>query len=431
MSPATMAWGEILEEHGSEAAFLFELRSRAFVSYRQTLDSLAFLDERLLAHLDGLEVATSQSWELLAAGLGSDQAGEAFVSAWLALGMEGDGWKAPLEAALAEPASPAGLSGALRLARGPAIEARLQHLATRDPLPTRALAHDALAFRGKPVAPAVARTLLTGDDPVARMAGVNIAARLRLRELANPIAAVCDDPAEWLAVRALQALALLDDREAAARARALAPREDRAGGAALRLLGAIGTAADATFLTERAAGGHAREALLALGRLGDPAGIEPILAACEDPKRARAAGHAFEILSGARLERDRLSRNEPPPSPEEEEKLEIDPDDGLAWPEASRVRDWWESRSQKPRRGARWRAGAAFDWEAVAAEAADEFLPLPDRDDVLMELAARLTLDHAERRDWATGLRAATPGVAEVRRQARKLEAGPWPAGPR
>ncbi len=428
MSPGALAWTDLLEEHAGEAAFLAELRSQAFVSYRQTLTSLAELDERLLAHLDGLLVAPDAAWELAGAGLTSDQPGEAFVAAWLALAGGDDAWTDALEGALVEPASLEGLSGALRLARGEHVERRLTRLASREDLVVRALALDALAFRGRPAGAAPARALLESGHPVARMAGINVAARGRLRDLRPLLSAAAGDPQEWLAARALQAMALLADREAAALARGALRRPDRAGAAAIRLLGLIGASGDVAAVAGLATGAHAREALIALGRLGEPSSFATLLDACEDPKRARAAGHGFEILTGARLEAEHLSRPPAPPSDEEEEALEFDPDDGLAWPDPARVRTWWEARGARAKRGARWRRGEPFDWEAVAREASDELAPLPDRDDALMELSSRLAIDHAERRDWATNLRASLPGAADVRRRARERDAQPWPS---
>jgi uncharacterized protein (TIGR02270 family) len=419
-----MAWSDILEEHADEAAFLFRIRGLAFVSYRQSLHSLAGLEERLLAHLDGLRVAPELAWELCGDGLGSDQPGEAFVAGWLALHDDSHAQAAALEGALEEPASIEGLSGALRLTRAPGVEARLERLAAKESLPTRALALDALAFRGRPVEPARTRALLESDDSVARMAGVNVAARCRQREFRTLLVDACGSSDEWLVIRALQALAAIGDSNAAGLARVASKRADRAGGAAIRLLGAIGGAQEAATLTALVAGPHGRVALLALGRLGDPTGVETLIAACDDPKLARAAGHGFEVLTGARLEADRLSR---PGAPPDTEALELDPDDGLPWPDPERVRGWWARREEKPRRAERWRGGMAFEWEAVAREAADEFLPLPDRDEVMMELSARLALDHAERRDWSDRLRAATPAPAAVRRRAREISAGPWP----
>ena len=47
----------VLGRHAEEAAFLWLLRDRAVARPQYTLDSLAELDQRVEAHLDGLRVA--------------------------------------------------------------------------------------------------------------------------------------------------------------------------------------------------------------------------------------------------------------------------------------------------------------------------------------------------------------------------------------
>src|SRR5665811_2286954 len=96
---------DILEEHADEAMFLFEHRRRALVSLTVEGDFLAGLDERLVAHLDGLVVAGDAGWEIAEALLGSAEPAGPFVGAAIALlGEESRGFDA-LEGALiaAEP----------------------------------------------------------------------------------------------------------------------------------------------------------------------------------------------------------------------------------------------------------------------------------------------------------------------------------------
>jgi len=71
---------DVLEEHLSEAAFLWTQWERALVAPDYTLDETAELEERLLAHLDGLVTAGRPAIELLAPKVreGEDP-GEAFA----------------------------------------------------------------------------------------------------------------------------------------------------------------------------------------------------------------------------------------------------------------------------------------------------------------------------------------------------------------
>ncbi|MFN8548938.1 MAG: hypothetical protein U0527_13460 [Candidatus Eisenbacteria bacterium] len=75
---------DIAAEQAEEAAFLGGLRHTAFESHEQTIRTLATLDARLLAHLDGVVVAESTGWEAAAPYLGSKDPREGFVAAFVA-----------------------------------------------------------------------------------------------------------------------------------------------------------------------------------------------------------------------------------------------------------------------------------------------------------------------------------------------------------
>src|SRR5688572_19522370 len=55
---------EILQRHAEEVAFLWRLRDAAAVAPHHDRTSLAALDERLDAHLDGLRIAGDQGVEV-------------------------------------------------------------------------------------------------------------------------------------------------------------------------------------------------------------------------------------------------------------------------------------------------------------------------------------------------------------------------------
>jgi uncharacterized protein (TIGR02270 family) len=430
MTP-TLAWIDILEEHAGEAAFLFDLRSLAFRSYRRTVASLAELEERLRAQLDGLEVAPSEAWELCAGWLESGRAGQAFVAGWLALGAGSGPPLEALEAALAAPASLDGLSGALRLSPAPkAIEA-LRRFATAEPPVPRALALDALAFRGEDVPAARARALFAADHPVATLAGIGVATRRRHAELKPEVAGASTHAQGRVAEAALQAMAILGDPQAPAACRGAMNREDAAGAMAVRLLGMIGDASDAARLATAARRGpHARIATLTLARLGHPSAIDVLLEIAADPARSRAAGHGLELMLGLDLAAERLSYpvgSKPARAAEiPDEKLKLDLDDGLAVPDSEKLRRRCDHLDPKPGRDQRWRAGRPFAWESVVAEA--ENATLPDRDDALLELMVRLPIGYLERRSWSASL-AGTAGLArEAKRHAKDLGLGAWHA---
>ena len=76
---------DVIEEHLEEADFLWRQRRNALGDRGYNLDRLAELEERLLAHLDGLILAEADAWDLLQPKLTEGDVGEAFAAAFVAL----------------------------------------------------------------------------------------------------------------------------------------------------------------------------------------------------------------------------------------------------------------------------------------------------------------------------------------------------------
>jgi uncharacterized protein (TIGR02270 family) len=75
---------DIISQHVEEATFLWRLRCSAICQPHYALKSLARLDERVEAHLDGLRVAGEPGWELCKVALGNEEAGEVFAASVMA-----------------------------------------------------------------------------------------------------------------------------------------------------------------------------------------------------------------------------------------------------------------------------------------------------------------------------------------------------------
>src|SRR5262252_7046836 len=76
-------FGEILEMHAEDAAFLWSIRRKAVRRQKYKLRDLARADERVEAHLEGLDVAGTDGWSKLVDALGDGQAGAVFAgSVW-------------------------------------------------------------------------------------------------------------------------------------------------------------------------------------------------------------------------------------------------------------------------------------------------------------------------------------------------------------
>ena len=75
---------DVVAQHAEEAAFLWTTRERAVGVPHYSLKSLAALDERVDAHLDGLRIAGEAGWTLCRANLENADASVVFPLAVLA-----------------------------------------------------------------------------------------------------------------------------------------------------------------------------------------------------------------------------------------------------------------------------------------------------------------------------------------------------------
>ncbi|MFP2963934.1 hypothetical protein ACLEPN_41015 [Myxococcus sp. 1LA] len=143
---------DVLEEHLSEAAFLWAHWERANVAANYTLDEAAEVEARLLAHLDGLVTAGPSAIAFLVPKVqeGEDP-GEAFAAAWALLvlapslvleAMKARAIDAPVAVQFA-------MTRALELGEAAVVESALAPwLITAESIPL-SLALNALGFHGR------------------------------------------------------------------------------------------------------------------------------------------------------------------------------------------------------------------------------------------------------------------------------------------
>ena len=342
----------VLDRHAEEAAFLWLLRDRAVARPQYTLDTLAELDQRVEAHLDGLRVAgeAGPGWPgnsfwniaslarrspprhlafetastdtiqvLLEAAEASPGMARAVVSAV--------GWLTDDAAALALPLLHAwgtpialriGLAGAA-IRRTP-IPARVLDAGLRDPA-CRARAIKAIAEMGDTGRLAAAREHLGDGDLEVRFGAAWTVARLA---------------GEPRAVAELQTIALTESRYRQ-RAAALVVRRPRPGCGppldrnAAEIPGSSGSRSRRRELTgidvrSEATGSDDCHAVGTAGRRG-----------IRDDHRHRLA----EVnLNAPRRKGWRPHR----PIDPEDALVDLDPDDGLDWPDPEKVRKWWTTK---------------------------------------------------------------------------------------
>jgi uncharacterized protein (TIGR02270 family) len=367
---------DILEEHLEEADFLWQQREAALDSRDYDLAELAELEERFLAHLDGLGVGGKEAWKLLLPKLEEGEEGETLAAALV--GLE-SGRRERIDAVLdafsgAGDDLPAGLVAAWRHTTYPGANPFLESQLESASAAVRAAATEALGFRRAPVAPARLTALLGDDDPRVVAAAVRTAGRLRLDQLMGPVGEVHESTADP-SVRGEAwetGLLLGSGRCLSGCRRAVSERGDQAA-RAITLLGLGGRPEDRSLL-ESALGqpALARAAVLALGLLGDPAAVEPLIRCAAETDLARLAGEALSRITGVHLSEAGLEAEAaeaetvvPPDDTGDEEEYVEDPDEGLPRPDPQKLEAWWGENGSRFDEKVRWRLGRPHDAELL------------------------------------------------------------------
>lgn len=341
-----MAYAHVLERHAEEAAELWPLRARAASAPHYTLKDLSRLDNRIDAHLTGLRLSPKESRAILAKAELS-HAGVAFARAAIALATKDSAaFARVLEALDAQPELIPGVLGALAWL----------------PLETTSWAVRALMHASCP--PILRRFGLAAH--VAHRSDPGVALDDALRATSAPLRATAIDGAGKLAradlldeIREDMASESPAVRGAAAFSSALlgdpsAPDElwknadvERSGGRdelslALARMGHEEAMSRLQVWTKDSARG--RIAVVTAGLLGAADALPFVLERLEVPELSRAAGEAFHRITGIGIA-GRLKRPAPkapsaagPNDDPEDPRVEMDPDEHLAWPDVDAVR---------------------------------------------------------------------------------------------
>lgn len=360
---------EIHAQHADEAAFLWGLRAAAAGDVAYDLKSLAGLDERLEAHLDGLRVGGADAMETARAELEGGEVGEVFVAATIAIDRsDARSFARVLDVAGGDPKLSRGIVSGLAWSapeRVGKVAAAL--LDPRCPEPLRGFGVDACVAHGRDPGAALGRAFLGRDVRLRACAAHAVGALGKadlLPEVDKELAA--GDPGSRLAAASTAAMFGRRGGAEALLALATQPGAEAADAADLAMRG-IDVAAAVTWIPtfEREAG--PRVALAAAGALGDPSMIPWILDCAAEPAMARCAAFAFSLITGIDLAAARLTAKAPPgfvagPTDHpDDEDVELDPDAELPWPDLEALRPRWETIAARFPHGVRHLAGMPMD----------------------------------------------------------------------
>jgi uncharacterized protein (TIGR02270 family) len=402
---------DIVEEHLGEGAFLWTQWERALVSPRYALAEVAAgPEERLVAHLDGLSLASAEALQrMLGDALGKDVPGTVFAAALALLGAEGTGATGELERlpAVAEkqPEHSAAVARAMGLCRRRELEPELAALLKSPHRSAQVCALEALAFRQVDVTASL-RPFVLGEDPAVTAAALR-AARTGGSSVRPLVEYALTSPVPAIRDAAIETGLLLGLRGAWARARQAVERGEEGTAFPLAVLAMAGDATDLVLVEKALDLPRLRSSALAAFAVGGTARTaELCLAYLDDPVHGRLAGEAFSAITGIPIEGalERQEQESGEPIPFEEDDLDADlrpgPDGDLPLPRAEEIQRWWESIGRGLPSKVRLLGGKPFAIETLV-----ELLskgPMRRRRIAALELAIRTRGEYAvETRTWA------------------------------
>lgn len=365
---ATAAIPFVVEQHVDEAAFLWSQRRLLLRRADIGLPDLAQIDDRLDAHLDGLRVLGTKGW------------------------------------LAAKSAQAAGLEGAAFATTVLALESRNRdridlQLASADADPNACQAfRSALGWVPASDLVGIVVAMLAAESAVARGCGVAAGALHRV-DLREGLGAAIRDPDRGVRLRALKACGelgridmLADLAEVMTHADAgerswaswsamlLGDPRGRDVALADGVAGGAFSAATELFLRSADLGvvhralrqwssavseptARQRWLLRGIGIAGDPRYVPWVIDLMSSDDVARAAGEAFMSITGADLVALGLVREAPsglesgPSDDPDDGRVGMDEDDGLPWPDANKVKAWWQASAEAFPEGSRYMAG--------------------------------------------------------------------------
>ena len=386
---------DIVEESLDEAAFLWVRWESDLQSLTRNLDDVFnWSEDRLHGALDGVRVAGAQALQrFFLPALESDDLPRMTVCAHLmALG--------------SGPAALEALAIALKSADGKKLDALLRGIETASlngtfvPVANQ-LAHGDAArcaalcrlksFRRAAVGAELAAALAS-EVPAHRVQGLR-AASFAGPDAAHLIEGALPNKDAAVAIAAIESGLRLQLPSAWTAARERARTATPADTSLLRWTAALGDTDDFTVILDAVGKAPlARHALYALGHVGNIEAVEGCLAQMAG-EHARVAGEAYCAITGAELERDRLSAPEPDePTPEfEADDLDANlvPAAHDLWPlpEPDAVRAHWDRMRAHFEPGGRYLMGQPRNSQTLVQAVASA--PMLRRPDWIFELAVR------------------------------------------
>ncbi len=362
---------EMVDQHASDASFLWSLRDAAVGARTSDLAALSRLDDRLDANLDGLRIAGDAGFRTARAALDEGGGGEAFVAAVLAVERAD---VITLAEILARGVRSRAIGRELVSALGwvplPRVERIPPGFCSPATLRPSFGSSGSRAPRRTDTIPAPCwaprRKRPTSASGPARSAQWEKLARA---DLLPEVRRDLDSADEACRFSAAWSAALLGEPAASATlwsvGRGGGPIAERAATMAARTEDASLACARVRDLAS--VPGQRRAALACSAALGDAALVPWMIEQMAVPADARLAGWALATITGCDLAGEQLCAPPPesfaavPNDDPTDDRVLVDPDERLPWPDVATVQTWWKLRTPDFRSGIRYLAGRPLD----------------------------------------------------------------------
>jgi len=361
---------DILEEHMEEADFLWQQRQNALYDRVYNLDDLAELEERLLAHLDGLVLGEKEAWKLLGPKLSSGEEGEVFSAAFVALDSR-DPSKIDLVNKTFLEAEDNVLNGicyAFKHTMNQEVENILRSMLNSDNGRIQAASIDCLSLRRISIDTNRLQAFLSKKDTRIIAATVSAVGRLRINQLSEEAERFLENEIMEVRREAIKTGLLLGSRKSLDACRRIIINRTEGADQLIEYLGLMGQPDDANILINTMNDpGLVRNAITALGLLGNISTVELLIQSASDPKLSRLAGEAISRITGVDIVSEKFVAEKPvesqiPSSETEEEEEEdlSDPDEDIPFPDVEKLKGWWRSNASRYDKRVRYRNGQPY-----------------------------------------------------------------------
>lgn len=369
----TTAFSHILLQFLDESSFLWERYNFAVTAPHYDAEKLTELKERLEAQLDGLLSSEENGWVAVLERISDNpMPGDIFTSSWLAIESTDSNRLDTVLQTITKPNHAPELASALTwfsFDRARPFCERL--LSSSSPLLQLAGLSTYAASRKNPNN--YLGEALQNPDPLLRCCALKMIGELNLRDKLQIAKKHFSDEDPVCAFRAAWSASLLEDKSAIKTLLQFVDRifsfADEAVMMAVRKAGSQNGPAIIHELTKMP--DKLRWAVMGAGALGDVTNIPWLLDMMKQTGHSRVAGEAFSTITGFDIVNSHMDTDAPedfeetPSDDLDDERVDLDADHFLPWPDVNKIRTWWEEHCSEFVPGSRYLCGKPINTEAL------------------------------------------------------------------